>query len=430
MNYTYKQIWLINFPVMMSILMEQLINITDAIFLGHVGEVELGASALAGIYYLVTYMLGFGFSIGLQVMIARRNGEQNYSDTGRTFFQGLFFLSGLAVFLCLLIHAVSPFILKRLITSGDVYQAVTQYLNWRSFGLLFSFPFLALRAFFVGTTKTGALSWAAITAVFINIPLNYLLIFKLGLGISGSAMASTLAEMGSFIILLLYMWKKVDRIKYGLRRVYDGKLLNRLFRLSVWSMFHSFISMAPWFLFFVAIEHLGKTELAVSNITRSVSTLFFVIVSSLGATSGSLVSNLLGAGERKSIFPICHKIIKLGYAIGLPLVGIALLCDHWIIGFYTNNEALIQQTVTPFMVMLFNYVFAVPGYVYISAVSGTGKTRTAFIFQVTTIGAYLLYLYWLSNCMHAPLAVYMTTEYLFVILLGVQSVVYLKKKHF
>ena len=50
MNYTYKQIWLINFPVMMSILMEQLINITDAIFLGHVGEVELGASALAGIY--------------------------------------------------------------------------------------------------------------------------------------------------------------------------------------------------------------------------------------------------------------------------------------------------------------------------------------------------------------------------------------------
>ena len=85
MNYTYKQIWLINLPVMMSVLMEQLINITDAVFLGHVGEVELGASALAGIYYLATYMLGFGFSIGLQVMIARRNGEQDYAETGRTF---------------------------------------------------------------------------------------------------------------------------------------------------------------------------------------------------------------------------------------------------------------------------------------------------------------------------------------------------------
>lgn len=67
-------------------------------FLGHVGEVELGASALASVYYLAIYMLGFGFSLGLQVMIARRNGEQRYEETGKTFFQGLLFLSGLAMF--------------------------------------------------------------------------------------------------------------------------------------------------------------------------------------------------------------------------------------------------------------------------------------------------------------------------------------------
>ena len=71
--------------------MEQLINITDAVFLGHVGEIELGASAIAGIYYLAVYMLGFGFSIGLQVMIARKNGEQDYQETGKIFFQGLLF---------------------------------------------------------------------------------------------------------------------------------------------------------------------------------------------------------------------------------------------------------------------------------------------------------------------------------------------------
>lgn len=81
--------------------MEQLINITDAVFLGHVGEIELGASAIAGIYYLAVYMLGFGFSIGLQVMIARENGEQDYQETGKIFFQGLLFLMGLALFLYL-----------------------------------------------------------------------------------------------------------------------------------------------------------------------------------------------------------------------------------------------------------------------------------------------------------------------------------------
>ena len=218
---------------MMSILMEQLINITDAVFLGHVGEVELGASAIAGIYYLAIYMLGFGFSIGLQVMIARRNGEQNYKETGKTFFQGLFFLSGLAILLCLLIHAVSPFILKQLISSSEIFQAVIQYLDWRSFGLLFSFPFLAIRSFFVGITHTKALSWAAITAVVINIPLNYFLIFTLKLGISGAAIASSLVEMGSLVVLCIYTWMKIDKEGYGLKPVYNGKLLAKVLNLSL-----------------------------------------------------------------------------------------------------------------------------------------------------------------------------------------------------
>ena len=140
MNYTYKKIWLIAFPVMMSILIEQLINITDALFLGHVGDVELGASALAGIWFLAIYMLGFGFSLGLQVVIARRNGEQRYSETGKTsFFKVFSFLLSLAVVLCLLSQILSPVLLKHLIASGDVYNAVIRYLDGRIWGLFSPF---------------------------------------------------------------------------------------------------------------------------------------------------------------------------------------------------------------------------------------------------------------------------------------------------
>lgn len=427
MNYTYKQIWLINFPVMMSILMEQLINITDAVFLGHVGEIELGASAIAGIYYLAIYMLGFGFSIGLQVMIARKNGEQDYQETGKIFFQGLFFLMGLALFLYLTVHIVSPVIFKRSINSPEIYQAIIRYLDWRSLGLLFSFSFLAIRSFLVGITYTRALSGAAIVAIGINIPLNYFLIFMQHLGISGAAIASSLAEGGSFITLCIYMWIKIDKIKYGLRTVYDGQLLIAVLKLSVWSMFHAFISVAPWFLFFVGIEHLGKTELAVSNITRSVSALFFVIVNSFAVTTGALISNSIGAGEKANLFPICRKILKLGYSIGLPLIGIVLICHRSIIGIYTTDESLIQSAVVPLVVTLLNYTFALPGYVYLNAVGGTGKTKITFIFQAIATGIYLIYLYGLNNSTNTTLTLYLTAEYLFAILLALQSIVYLKR---
>ena len=365
--------------------MEQLINITDAIFLGHVGEVELGASALASVYYLAIYMLGFGFSLGLQVMIARRNGEQRYKETGKTFFQGLFFLSGLAVFLSLTSYVLSPVILKYFIHSPEIYKAAVDYLEWRCFGLLFSFPFLAFRAFFVGITKTRILSWAATLAVLINIPCNYLFIFSFDLGISGAAMASSLAEAGSLLILVIYVFLQMNKGNWGLRLVYDGKLLKSLFHLSVWSMMHAFISVAPWFLFFVAIERLGEVQLAVSNIIRSISTVFFVIVNSFAATTGSLVSNLFGAGEGKSMFRLCGKILRLGYALGFPLIIIAMLLNKQIVGFYTDNVALIELAYYPFFVMLLNYTFALPGYVFMNAVTGTGNTRIAFIFQISTI---------------------------------------------
>lgn len=256
------------------------------------------------------------------------------------------------------------------------------------------------------------------------------MIFTRELGISGATIASSLAEMGSFMMLSFYMWIRLDKEKYGLRPVYNGNLLIKVLKLSTWSMLHAFISVAPWFLFFVSIEHLGKIELAISNITRSVSAIFFVIANSFALTTGSLVSNAIGAGEGKTLFSICSKILKLGYAIGFPLVAIALLCNRWIIGFYTNNELLIQLAFAPFVVMLLNYTFALPGYVYLNAVGGTGKTQMTFLFQVTTTATYLVYLYWLCRYTQAPLAIYLTAEYVFVILLATQSIFYLKKKHY
>ena len=123
-------------------------------------------------------------------------------------------------------------------------------------------------------------------------------------------------------------------------------------------MFHSFISVAPWFLFFVAIEHLGELQLAVANILRSISTMFFVIVNSFAATTGSLISNLIGADERGKVFPLCNRVIRLGYATGFPLIVFALIFHQSVIGVYTDNPAIVQTAWLPFVVMLLNYLKA------------------------------------------------------------------------
>ena len=86
-TYSYRNIWKVAYPILISLVMEQMIGLTDTAFLGRVGEVELGASAIAIVYYMVLFMIGFGFSIGAQIIIGRRNGEGNFRDTGKVFWQ-------------------------------------------------------------------------------------------------------------------------------------------------------------------------------------------------------------------------------------------------------------------------------------------------------------------------------------------------------
>lgn len=202
-KYTYKEIWLIAYPILISLLMEQMIGMTDTAFLGRVGEIELGASAIAGIFYIVMFMVAFGFSIGAQILIARRNGEQQYKEIGNLFYQGVYFQLGMAAVMFALCYSFAPVILKRLVSSQHIYDAAMSYLNWRVFGFFFSFTAVMFRAFFLGTTQTKTLTLNSIVMVLSNVVFNYILIFgKFGvpqLGIAGAAIGSSLAELVSLI---------------------------------------------------------------------------------------------------------------------------------------------------------------------------------------------------------------------------------------
>ena len=165
-------------------------------------------------------MLGFGFSIGAQVLIARRNGAQEYKRIGPVFLQGTFFLLLLAALLFTFSHLYSPFFLRKLIDSDGVYQATMEYVDWRVYGFFFSFVAVMFRAFYVGITKTRILTINSVVMVLTNVMLNYVLIFgKFGLpalGIAGAAIASSVSEAVSVLFFILYTWKKVDYEKYGL----------------------------------------------------------------------------------------------------------------------------------------------------------------------------------------------------------------------
>ena len=432
-KYTYKEIWLIAYPILISLLMEQMIGMTDTAFLGRVGEIELGASAIAGIFYIVMFMVAFGFSIGAQILIARRNGEQQYKEIGNLFYQGVYFQLGMAAVMFALCYSFAPVILKRLVSSQHIYDAAMSYLNWRVFGFFFSFTAVMFRAFFLGTTQTKTLTLNSIVMVLSNVVFNYILIFgKLGfpaLGIAGAAIASVLAEVTSLLFFIVYTGLKIDRQKYRLYRFHriEIHLLKRILGISIWTMVQAFISISTWFLFFIAVEHLGERPLAITNVLRNISSLFFIIVSAFATTASSLVSNLMGSGDSGRVMDTFKKVSRLCYVFILPLIFVMALFPNSVMRIYTDNSALIQSAVPAYYVMIFVYLVSVPANILFNTVSGTGNTRSALFIELIALVAYVLSVIYLVIYLKADVAICWTTEYIYLVCMFSLTYWYMKK---
>lgn len=427
-----KQIWLIAYPILISVVMEHMINLTDTIFLGHYGETELAASALAGVYYLAMFVIAFGFCMGAQIIIARRNGEKHFLRIGSVLVQGIFFMIALAAAMFAFSKIWTPGILSGIIQSPAIYQAAMDYLDWRIYGFFFIFAALMFRAFFVGITQTKTLTINSLVMVGTNIALNYALIFgHFGfprMGIAGAAIASSVAELVSLLFFVVYTYLRVDLKKYGFRYAFDWrpKLMLGMLSISSWTMVQSFLAVSTWFIFFLAIEHLGERSLALANVARSVASLLFMIVSAFSTTTSTLVSNQIGSGRSDLVMETCNKSVKLCTMILLPLIVVILIFPAEVISIFTNEQALVTEGTLLMQVMTGAALLAVPAFMFFNAISGTGNTQRGFWIEILCIAIYTLAVYLIVYVMRAPVAVCWSTEYLYGILMFSFSYAYMK----
>ena len=431
-TYSYRNIWKVAYPILISLIMEQMIGLTDTAFLGRVGEVELGASAIAIVYYMVLFMIGFGFSIGAQIIIGRRNGEADYKATGKVFWNGLYFVLGLSGIIILLSELFTPWMMKFMVSSTAIYDAALSYVRWRLPGMVFAFMTAMFRAFYVGTTQTKTLTLNSIVMVLSNIVFNYILIFgKLGcpaLGITGAAIGSSLAELVSLIFFVVYTRTRCDSRKYGLDKAARFELpeLKSMMPVCTWTMIQHTISISTWLIFFLYIEHLGERALAISNIIRGVSGLIWVVLQAFSSTCSTLVSNMIGEGHQDKVMSLVKRILKLSYGIVSVLIIIICLCPESIARIYTDIPDLITASVPAMIVMVSSYFVNVGGQVLFLAVSGTGSTKTAFRLELVALAVYMVYCTVIIGIMKCDVAICWTAEHVYAGMLFICSLWYLK----
>lgn len=416
----------------MSLLAQNMIQVIDTAFLGRVGEVELGASALAGVLYIALYILGFGFSMGSQILIGRRNGEGNYNQIGDIVIQGSIFLLIPAMLLIPLLRYGAGVWLPSLFESAHVAGAVTEYLEWRVFGLVFAFINLMFRAFYIGIARTKVLTINAVVMALVNVVFDYGLIFgNLGMpemGIGGAAIASVIAEFSSTLFFVVHTRKTVDPEKYGFTKIrFQWQVIKRVLNISIFMMVQYLFSIGTWMLFFLFIEnYMGERSLAVSNIVRSFYTIFTIPSHAIGSTTGTMVSNTIGAGRNDEVAGLIRRLSLISLGVMGIVVAVISVFPRVMIHIYTDDPLLIQDTVMPLYVLISSLPLYSVGTVLFSAVSGTGNTRTALRFEIFTLLFYVSYMWFVIIYLRASVAAAWTTEHVYWLFLTILSYFYLR----
>ena len=428
-----RTIWNIAWPIMLSLLAQNVVNVTDTAFLGHLGEIELGASAIGGLFYVTLYMVGFGFTIGVQILIARRQGEEDYPAIGRIFDNSFYFLGITSLIISGLVWIYGSSILEPFMASGAVFQASSVYLEYRSLGLFFASVGLLFRSFYTGIAYTVHLSISSSIMALLNVVLDYAMIFGHwgfpAMGIKGAAIASSVSEASAVLYFLIVTWKN-PRVKvYDLFKLVKPELaiIKKTLSVSIFVMLQMVLSLGSWFIFFMFIEKMGERPLAVSNIIRSLYLVLMIPGWALCSVTNTLVSNSMGQGKTEFVLPIIKKIMKFSIASMAIILFIAVLIPRQAISIYTSNQSLIEATIPSYYIVVVALFFFALVSILFNGVLGTANTNISFVIEAVTLSAYLFFAYYVAVVLNLQIELVWTSEYVYSIILGTLSFWYLKK---
>ena len=428
-----RTIWDIAWPIMLSLVAQNIVNVTDTAFLGRVGEIELGASAIGGLLYTTIFMVAFGFTTGVQILVARRNGEKNYLAIGRIFDNSFYFLGITSLVITLVVILFGPSLLKPFMASEAVLNASSTYLVYRVPGLFFASAGLLFRSFYTGIAFTKYLSISSAIMAGVNVVLDYAMIFGHWgfpqMGIQGAAIASAISEVCALLFFIIITWPNTRLKQYVLFKWIkpDFEIIKSTLGISVFVMFQYVLSLGSWFVFFMLIEKMGERSLAVSNIIRSLYLMFMIPGWALCSVTNTLVSNALGEGKPDHVIPIIRKILKFSLVAMAITVSVAALLPREAIAIYTNDASLIEATVPSYYIILAATFLFMAMSILFNGVLGTANTKFALGIEVITLVFYLTSAWLFAVKLHLQIEYVWTAEFVYSSSIGILSYWYLKK---
>ncbi|KAI3777315.1 hypothetical protein L1987_47115 [Smallanthus sonchifolius] len=328
--------------------------VVSVLFLGRLGSLELAGGSLSlGFTNITGYSVLVGLASGLEPVCS-----QAYGSSGSNKWEILSI--SLVRMILILLMAIIPIsllwlnlepIMVMMGQDAAITSMAATYCIYSLPDLLTNCLLQPLRVYLRSQGVTQPMMWCNMIAVAFHVPLNYVLVVVMGLGVGGVAMASVVTNLHMMVLMAGYVWV------YGKWRWTwkwtDGIGMGALVRLSVTSCMG--ICLEWWWYEIVTVlaGYLANPRLAVAGtgILIQTTSLMYTVPMALAGCVSARVGNELGAGRPNKAKLAALVALACAFVVGfINVIWTIIFRDKWS-ALFTHDQMLqsLVSSVMPIM---------------------------------------------------------------------------------
>lgn len=330
-------------PSALAMCIASLNTIIDGVFLGNgIGDLALGAVNIVMPITIVFFGLATMISVGGGALISKYFGSDENEKGISTFRQVTYMLIIMSLCLSLICFVFSNQIVDIMGATKDLKPLAAEYLKYYSVFCLPNLLGIAFNSFLRNDGKPKLAMVSTICGTIGNVILNYIFIFKLGLGIKSAAIATGLGQIVTLLIALPHFIFRRGKLSFGKQKL-EIKVIKEVFNISLPSFFaEAAFSVIIFVHNLVLVNTIGEIGISTYAIINYITTNIYLIL--LGVTLGAqpLISYNYGAQEGDKMLAFYKLSNRTSFIIGIIFALVCLVFGKEIISIFTSDKNLIN----------------------------------------------------------------------------------------
>ncbi|MCG9968700.1 MATE family efflux transporter [Pelotomaculum terephthalicicum JT] len=362
-------LWKFSLPAIAGMLINALYNIIDRIFVGRgVGSLAIAATTVAFPIMLILIAVSILIGIGATALISIRLGEQRKEEAEKIAGNAAVMLIALPLIIAVIYLLFPEPILKAFGASEEVLPYARDFVHIIILGAAFGSISMGMNNFIRAEGNPRLAMFTQVAGALINGVLNYVFIFKLGLGIKGSALATVSGQFISSVWVLSYFWSGRSLVKIRFKNL---KLQLPIITSIVSIGFAPFAmqianSVQQSILNKTLLAYGGDLALSAVGIMMSIAALLFMPIVGLSQGAQPLIGFNYGARQYDRV----KETVKIAVIAGVCIASAGFVAINiWptqIVGLFSEGDTALTEMTAQAMRMFFA-LFPVVGFQIICA---------------------------------------------------------------